>query len=494
MHNKAIEIIKSFAKKEINEFRKFLKSPYFNSSEMVIKLYELLLQFYPNFDDDNLSYDYLMEKLYESKQVPISTIDSLFSRLSHLAEKFLIQKGFERTNKLEYACLLDEIQARKIESLYNKTLSEAEKNNSSFADSNEDFFINRSRIETSKYNIKAAEGQTRNNKDINYETNCLLNASKYMICHFIFEVFKSNLITQNYYQTYNIDKKSDYISVLLEKINIAEMLIAAMKNPGFREYHFLFEIYYYIHLSLTDQQNESHYHVYKSLLLKNSKKINADENNFLYSTLLDYCLMKNTPEFYEEWKKLFELFLKRKYYRNKVQRYIPLDLWRNLVLIGIETNNHLWVNKLIDKHEKDFNPDERNNIANYSRALVHFEMNRFDDSLNCINKVHHEYFSMKYDERNLILKIYYEMGYTSEAYLLIDSYLKSLKNINLNAERKLQYKNFLILIKNLLKYKELKDETGASMLVNKISKSKTISKLWLLEKAKELVEQLKDKK
>jgi hypothetical protein len=64
MKSKIIDILRTFSSKDVKRFRDFLESPFFNESENLVKLYNSLLEFYPDFEDENLTEEFLNRNVY----------------------------------------------------------------------------------------------------------------------------------------------------------------------------------------------------------------------------------------------------------------------------------------------------------------------------------------------------------------------------------------------------------------------------------------------
>ena len=62
--SKTIKILKSLNKKEIIEVGYFVDNPFFNKRSKTKELFTLLLDFYPKFNGENLTSEYLCKKLF----------------------------------------------------------------------------------------------------------------------------------------------------------------------------------------------------------------------------------------------------------------------------------------------------------------------------------------------------------------------------------------------------------------------------------------------
>ncbi len=87
-----IELLKSFSKKEVMWFVKFLHSPYFNKRERIIKLFLILKRFYPEFEGKQFTKNNIYKLLYGNVAYNDSTLRNLMSDLLLLAQQYLKQE------------------------------------------------------------------------------------------------------------------------------------------------------------------------------------------------------------------------------------------------------------------------------------------------------------------------------------------------------------------------------------------------------------------
>ena len=102
MHNsRLVELLKTFSDAEIKKFGDFVRSPYFNKSDRVIKLYDQLKKYHPNYSSPLISKEKIYGRLFPGKKYHDSTLRVVIHLLGEIAEKFITQKRFE-SNEPEY--------------------------------------------------------------------------------------------------------------------------------------------------------------------------------------------------------------------------------------------------------------------------------------------------------------------------------------------------------------------------------------------------------
>ena len=94
--NKLIQQLKLLSAEEFKQFYPFLRSTYFTNSKGVVKMFEWLRKFYPNFDAKQLNKATLFQKLFPKQTYSDIKLRNLFTKLNKILESYLIQKYYEQ--------------------------------------------------------------------------------------------------------------------------------------------------------------------------------------------------------------------------------------------------------------------------------------------------------------------------------------------------------------------------------------------------------------
>ena len=127
MRHKALEILKTFSPEEIKNFGLFLNSPYCNKSKRVSRLFNSLINFYPDFDSDSLTDELLSKDISPSLIYKCTTMKVIFSKLLKAAENYLIIKNIFEKNFEANDILRTELFKRKLFKFIGSNLRNSEK-------------------------------------------------------------------------------------------------------------------------------------------------------------------------------------------------------------------------------------------------------------------------------------------------------------------------------------------------------------------------------
>ena len=166
------------------------------------------------------------------------------------------------------------------------------------------------------------------------------------------------------------------------------------------------------------------------------------------------------------------------------------NLFRNIFYTAVVLKKYEWAEAFLNDYHSYLLPEQREDMFNYTKAVLNFERKRFAEALEQIFRVNYNFFVLKYEAKTLTMKILYELKLFEQALSLIDSFSHFLsKNKKVSELYKRQFMNFLKYCRALIKKSQKKEQftkVDIAELKKKISDEKDIiNKSWLLEKAEE---------
>ena len=99
-----LEIIRTFTKQDLIKFEDFVRSPYFNKKDNVLKLFLEIKKYDPEFTDANLEKEKIWVKVFPEKEYNYGIMKNLIFDLNKLIEQFMIDLKLSRDEfrKTEY--------------------------------------------------------------------------------------------------------------------------------------------------------------------------------------------------------------------------------------------------------------------------------------------------------------------------------------------------------------------------------------------------------
>lgn len=410
-----IETLKTFNKEEWKLFEKFAASPFFNNGRNYLPFIKLLQKFYPAFDNDKLTYEYIHKKLYPGKAFNKQVMWNLASELEKLSREFMLQLGFRESRLDRFQILFEELLKRKLDKQNLKEIEAAEK----FIGAEKmgpDYFYANWTIEESK-----AEYWTT---IIGRQDKALVNIVRGV------EFFIQNMFADIAIQVvdlhvlgrmYNSAPGSKKAYGFFKKLDLEKMVIHAEEN----NYKFapVLRFYYNKIMSAIDEDNEKYFFEMKKFFEANSDLFHIMEQKNILITLANYCAnkMRLGNEFY--FKELFEINKMRleKGTDSHMNGRINKALYHQILRNALAVNEIKWAEDFIKKYTPMLNADFRKPMEALALGYLNFVKKDYRKTLFHINKVEFIDIRDKLHTRILSAKSYYELTETELLLHYIDS-------------------------------------------------------------------------
>ncbi len=479
-----IRLLSSFSPKEINQFDKFIRSPFFNNQSTLIRLYSELKKYYPSFEHS----DFTKEKLFEAVNPGLDFDDTKFrkyySNLCKLAEEYLNFIENDSNPERKRHNLLEQFDKRNLNEFYDRMISESEFNGSKKNLISNEFFLNNHLLEESKL--------------IHFVRNNLLHlippelksSHNYVILHLL-------MITAVYRNILLVNKKS------FKNSEIFVYLDEFQKYFDFENFYEKFEsqdeelktfveLCRYDILLSQDSFNKANLEKMKTLVLKLSDSLNDNLFYTFVSHLNIYYLInieKGDTEYDYELFENYKFMIDKGIYESDNVKFINYSEYRTILAIALKIKKFDWARDFIKEYGNGFQSAHREDYMNYSYAFLNYEMKNYEESLKYSSLISLDQMLLKLDVNILNAMIYYELNYYDSALSTADSFKRFLKeNDVLSLEVKNSHLNFINSYKAIVKFREsnsgifelrkLKEEIENFSIVRR--------KKWLLEKIDEL--------
>ncbi len=487
MKYKVIEILKTFSEKETKQFDSFLLSPFFNESRKLRNFYTALLEFYPDFNSEFMCEEKLSSMISPDIPYNKSTMKTLFYDLANCADEFLRISNFRNGTLEADDYLREEYFKRKLYKFADQNIEKSLKQLNSEKDYDYEYFLNRFHTLNDKCNLHRLI-KTNSNLDFMTDFMGVLNErAKFLLYMSANELLIQDNLIHTLKKNYNIKDENNFIFKLFKKINIEGLMEFIISESDDVTCSLIFELQLANYKVLSDFENEDLYFEYKNLLIKNIHLLN---NSVIYTNmirLIKYCMSRLSDnnskiDFKTELFSIYKYILAKKYYVLGVHDYLPIELYRPVLKLGLELKKYKWTLDFIKRYIPLLNSDIRSNMYNYSLAEYFFHKKRFDDALRYFHKIELNHFLLRVDLRNLMLKTFYELNLFENAISLIDSYKHFISKTEVLSEaEKNKCRYFILSVQNLIKCKTSIKST-AKHQIHEYLKHDMYSKDWVIER------------
>ena len=468
--SKLIQTLLHLNKPERNRFKKFLISPFFNSDENMISIFDFI--------DDHISKNHnefpekqvLWKKIFKGIPFDDIRLRKYFSDLFKLLTKFLSFDLYQRDPIVQDLFLLEVINERKLISLTKSSVRSARIRLEANEFRHSQAFLQRYSLERNNYEIQNLEGDRNirsNIEEINESLDIFYLSEKLRL--FCKEIELQILAKHKY--------KLTYIEEILNMIKLK-----GYENvPSILLYSKLLNLY-------MDSANEENYFSLRQSVSENNPLFPKKELAEIYSTMINYCSLQINKGNSKFLAQLFD------FYKEVVSQDILLEdqsfspyHFKNIVVIGLRLKEFNWIEAFINDFAPLLPENQRDNSLSFNLAQLYFYQKKYDLVIKTLQSVEYDDYIYNLNSKTMLICTYYDTGETDALFFLFDSFRAFLnRNNDIPEARKELYRNFVSFSKKLARLTP-KDEKAKQKLTFELEQTKNIaSKNWLLEKLAEL--------
>jgi hypothetical protein len=484
MHNSKItRFLKCLSKAEIREFGKFVRSPYHNNRKDVIRFYDALIKYYPDFTEGHATKENLFKKLYPAQKYRSEVIVLLSSYLFNLGRDFMAISDFMENEFLHRYHYLNSIDKHRADSLFESEY----KNTAEFMNGmkmDNDYFKNKSLMEMLyiSFNVK------RNRQGATCANN--VEYSDYSIYSFLVQLscIYHDLLADK--SSFNYDFTGSAADIFVKHFDFEGFMKNLQSNDD-ANYNYT-AYYYYLLMSNYYPHEESYYKKLKEYSFKDFDKLHLSEKSARFDYLIDYCIYKMEMGSYEFLRESFELYseaLEKKIFQTG-DKVVGLMFFRNFITIGLAAKENEYIERFINEYGSRIAGEGKADLLELSYAMLNYEKKQYDKALECISRISNAIPLFRLATKNVLLKIYYDTNQYDSFFSLIDAYKHYLKNDKIVPDH---IKNAHLLLLNysgrLAKIKSTGNSDGLYLLKSEIKENAKMDfrhRFWLIEKSNEL--------
>ncbi|MBN8568004.1 MAG: hypothetical protein J0M18_00110 [Ignavibacteria bacterium] len=444
MYNtQTIEILRKLDKDELKRFGDFLKSPFFNNSSFIVKIYEAAKKEYPAYTGSSLEPEKMFKKLYPSESFKDTRIRNLYAEFGNLLRKFLGYIEVE-SSELEFDIFVaNSLARRNLGNISNKVINKTMEQYSGKIFWDDNYFL-------PMYSLYSTYIQNLNagSKDYTKEHySTQMRIQEVLIVLFFRELFillslqSFKKITPN---AYTSKITIEEFTKVIDMKNLFTYLESS-ENPyaAYIKLHYL--LYYFNENTVTEEE----YYEIKKELYKIIFDVMKQEAFSFIVTIIRAIFIKLIPidkKFYGEIFELSKLFCKLKIFPNKHVPYLASGPFKDMFGPAVILMELDWAENFVKEYSQYLMEDIREDQYNYCMGNISFKRKNYELSLEYLNKIKMSEMSDKVN-----IRFFYMMNFIElKAY---ENALSSLQTIRqFYNDRKDIPEIFAVLIPDAIKY------------------------------------------
>lgn len=478
---KALQIFSTLTESEFDKFSHFIISPYFNRSKDLIKFFNLVKSFYPQFDNEKLSFEKIYKKLYPSNKFNAGTIRNLFSELGNQAEQFLAYVNYQ--NSFEYNInILKEMNVRFLDKHFDKSYSKTMLTNEKIPDMCGERSLNKYFLMNEKMKFNRNRGNEHKNK---YLSLCFESLLIFVFKNF----YEKQAAWSRIDYFYNLSGEANIINKFSQLTDI-DGLINFMKENKSEDYKEmeLYNALYTAHINKDGNIEESYQKAFR-LFKAAENRLSEEEIYYIYvwlGVIIEYNIQ------IEDKKLMYTLVNLRKemadkFITSKTRGIIRAAEFKDILDTALLVKDFDWAKNFLETKIEFVDESIKIDFYHLYIARIFFYENKFNESNEELSKVISNNLMVKLDIKFLRLLNFYELEYIESALSAIEAFKQFLKrNDFVSTDIKKHNLKFADIYIKLLRKK-----TGFNVDLDLVKKEITTEtyprfKTWLLRKAKQL--------
>jgi hypothetical protein len=470
-NTRLIQLLQSLTVYELNRFGKFLRSPYFNEDDNLVKLYTVLA---PCLKEEHLvlpEQKEIWQKVYGQTKFNNLKFARLFSDLLKKGEEFLVIDKLKQNESAKQVNLVEQLTDKKLVKLYTETAKLARKRLDETPLRDGDYYLYLFKLEAQQNSFLELQNQRSTEKNL--------------------------LQTIEALDAFYLIHKLNYLAAILHYKNFlsleAEVALAAeiLNHLKKKEYTGVpaIGIYYRVVLSLLEPQQEEHFKELKALLEKHYILFTKPAARNLYAFAINFCIRKinfGNLAYVQELFRLYQQMLKAGLMTDEHNMLSQFD-FKNIVTVALRAGDARWTESFIRDYRNNIPKANRQNAYTFNLARLYFFERKFDKVLPLLQDVEYTDIFYQLDSKTTLMKTYYELGDYLPLMSLKESFRIMLRRKKIISEQnRINYMNFMRYTMKLFRV-DVKENQKVASLKKQITESTNVAdKGWLIEKIQEL--------
>ena len=432
-NSKVFKLLFAFTHQERQRFLDFLKSPYFNFNDDIIRCFVALLPSLQKTKPIEQNEAELWKKIYANKKFDKARFHRVCSDLLKEAERFLAYSRFAQQKSLQNAYLAQSLNEKKMMQHLPHLLKQAKIQHQKQIFHDSEFYYQQYLIEAEQNNF--IELQKKRMDDKNLKT----------VMH--------NL------DVFYLSKKLQYCIAILHYKNLTSVdseialmdeILSHLHKRAYDEYPII-HVQYIILQTLIDSDNEQHFQDLKLLFKRSDNTLPMEYLKEIYTFSIQYCIRKINAGLLKYFQEIFSLYkegLKQKILINDGE-ISPYE-YKNIITVGLRVNETDWTEKFINNYRKLLPPEHQENAYTFNIARLYFFQKKYDDVLNLLQQVEYNDVFYLLDSKITLLKTFYELREFDSLSALLDSFKMLLRRKKIISEEyRIIYTRFVMFLKKL---------------------------------------------
>ncbi len=156
--------------------------------------------------------------------------------------------------------------------------------------------------------------------------------------------------------------------------------------------------------------------------------------------------------------------------------------YKNATTAGIMAGHSAWVRQFLEDYKPFLHPRERHHAYVYNLAVYYFRLRDYEQAMTLLRDANLGDDSLtNLDARSMLVRIYYERGYTEALESLLDSFSAYLRRRTDIGYHKANYENLIRFVRQMLRRFPLTAAVKAKIREEAVATQQLAERGWLMQ-------------
>ena len=412
-NSQLIAVLKTFSKKEVREFRKWLLSPFHNQRKDVIDLFEYFQR------NDHLEKEHLQAKsrIYPKIFGKEAFDDAKIRQTMHFLQKqiddYLTYKELTNDDTTCKIALLSQYRKKQLDKHSQKLINTISKiqGNQPYRDAN---YLWSEYLSQKEAYLFLSEQRQRRTVRLNLQE--MVDALDQA---YFSNKIKQSCLMQAHKGAFKVEYNEGPIQEVIQYIDQEKHLL---EMPAIAAY-------YYGYMTFRRKDDDSYFYKLKEVIYQSLHLFNKNDARDILLMATSFCIARiniGDQQFARDSFDLYKYGVENEILsqNNTISRWSFMNIVKMGSLIKEEFD---WVEKFIENFQDQLEASNRENIVHFCRAKLYYARGDYDRSMQELIQVKENDILLNLSSKHTLLKIYYEKDEFEALDSLIDSMSKYLQ-------------------------------------------------------------------
>lgn len=426
-----IQLIAKLSKKERLQLRDFVKSPFHNNREEVIRLYSFVdthLDCNTKFLNKQTAFAHLFpQEPYDDQKMRYT-----MSFLVKVIEEYLAIQGLKNDPLQEKLLLIKAYRNLKLEKAVRQAHRTIEKKFARERIHNAVFYEKKYQLELEKYLMTETQGRNtpRNLKELDELSDIAYFSRK----------LKQMCLQLAHQSVYRVEYD----------FQVFDHVLPVLESGKYKDIPAITLFFYYFQ-AFTKDDSGNWFQLFKEELIKNGDVFPEDEKRELYLLAINFTIKQFNLGEASYLRETFEL------YRSALEQQLLLEdgelsrfSFKNIASLGVRLEEFEWTKWFVEHYGKHVSNKYRKHYIHYSISKLQFAEGKYQEAMLRLQQVEYDDVFLNLDAKLILLRIYFKL----EEFEVLDSYINSFRRFiqrkELMGYHKTQYLNILNFAKKIM--------------------------------------------